>query len=132
MAPKEHGQSTTDVRKGYLPFNATTHTTRTPHPYPPWEPIWTNQLLLSHTYSRLEPRYQLDPSSLEPYLQKSIPGFAVPVKVSQFKLGQSNPTYLLTDAKYVPQDLLLWFAECLANRFSISSEAFYWFGSLDM
>ncbi|KAG0063032.1 hypothetical protein BGZ92_006077, partial [Podila epicladia] len=59
MAPKEHGQSTTDVRTGY----------------------------------------QLDPASLEPYLQKSIPGFAVPVKVSQFKLGQSNPTYLLTDAK---------------------------------
>ncbi|KAF9411559.1 hypothetical protein BGZ94_001295 [Podila epigama] len=58
MAPKEHGQSTTDVRKGY----------------------------------------NLDPTALEPYLQKSIPGFACPVKVSQFKLGQSNPTYLLTDA----------------------------------
>ncbi|KAG0046652.1 hypothetical protein BGZ83_008208 [Gryganskiella cystojenkinii] len=58
MAPKEHGQSTTDVRKGY----------------------------------------QLEPSSLEPYLLKNVPGFATPVKVSQFKLGQSNPTYLLTDA----------------------------------
>ncbi|KAG0363811.1 hypothetical protein BGZ54_008013, partial [Gamsiella multidivaricata] len=42
--------------------------------------------------------YQLEAAQLEPYLQKAIPGFAVPVKVSQFKLGQSNPTYLLTDA----------------------------------
>ncbi|KAF9903360.1 hypothetical protein BX616_001654 [Lobosporangium transversale] len=58
MAPKEHGQSTTNVRKGY----------------------------------------QLDSSKLDPYLTKSISGFAAPVKVSQFKLGQSNPTYLLTDA----------------------------------
>ncbi|KAG0255684.1 hypothetical protein BG011_004982 [Mortierella polycephala] len=58
MAPKEHGQSTTDVRKGY----------------------------------------QLEPAQLEPYLVKAIPGFATPVKVSQFKLGQSNPTYLLTDS----------------------------------
>ncbi|KAG0300006.1 hypothetical protein BGZ98_009566 [Dissophora globulifera] len=58
MAPKEHGQSTTDVRKGY----------------------------------------QLEAAQLEPYLLKTVPGFAVPVKVSQFKLGQSNPTYLLTDA----------------------------------
>ncbi|KAF8922818.1 kinase-like domain-containing protein [Dissophora ornata] len=58
MAPKEHGQSTTDVRTGY----------------------------------------QLEAAQLEPYLLKTVPGFAVPVKVSQFKLGQSNPTYLLTDA----------------------------------
>ncbi|KAI1295974.1 hypothetical protein EDD11_007675 [Mortierella claussenii] len=58
MAPKEHGQSTTDVRKGY----------------------------------------QLETAQLEPYLLKTVPGFVTPVKVSQFKLGQSNPTYLLTDA----------------------------------
>ncbi|KAF9102658.1 hypothetical protein BGX27_010920 [Mortierella sp. AM989] len=58
MAPKEHGQSTSEVRKGY----------------------------------------QLEPAQLEPFLQKNIAGFAVPVKVSQFKLGQSNPTYLLADA----------------------------------
>ncbi|KAF9348423.1 hypothetical protein BGX26_000165 [Mortierella sp. AD094] len=58
MAPKEYGQSTTEVRKGY----------------------------------------QLEPAQLDPYLLKNVPGFAVPVKVSQFKLGQSNPTYLLTDA----------------------------------
>ncbi|KAG0236958.1 hypothetical protein BGW42_002171 [Actinomortierella wolfii] len=62
--PKEHGQSTTEVRSGY----------------------------------------QLDASKLEPYLSIHIPGLACPIKVSQFKLGQSNPTYLLTDAngvKYV-------------------------------
>ncbi|KAF9094632.1 hypothetical protein BGX29_009423 [Mortierella sp. GBA35] len=59
MAPKEHGQNTTDVRKGY----------------------------------------QLDAAKLEPYLAKTIPGVTLPIKVSQFKLGQSNPTYLLTDAK---------------------------------
>ncbi|KAF9169731.1 hypothetical protein BGX21_009852 [Mortierella sp. AD011] len=61
MAPKEYGQSTTEVRKGY----------------------------------------QLEPEKLDPYLLKNVPGFAVPVKVSQFKLGQSNPTYLLTDANGV-------------------------------
>ncbi|KAK3846852.1 MAG: kinase-like domain-containing protein [Linnemannia gamsii] len=59
MAPKEHGQNTTDVRKGY----------------------------------------QLDAAQLEPYLSKTIAGISLPIKVSQFKLGQSNPTYLLTDAK---------------------------------
>ncbi|KAF9581650.1 hypothetical protein BGW38_001250 [Lunasporangiospora selenospora] len=42
--------------------------------------------------------YQLEASKLEPHLLKTIPGLAVPLKVSQFKLGQSNPTYLLTDA----------------------------------
>ncbi|KAG0252198.1 hypothetical protein DFQ27_008226 [Actinomortierella ambigua] len=57
--PREHGQSTTEVRSGY----------------------------------------QLDPTKLEPYLADHIPGLARPIKVSQFKLGQSNPTYLLTDAK---------------------------------
>ncbi|KAF9972261.1 hypothetical protein BGZ73_004646 [Actinomortierella ambigua] len=62
--PKEHGQSTTEVRSGY----------------------------------------QLDPTKLEPYLAERIPDLACPIKVTQFKLGQSNPTYLLTDAngiKYV-------------------------------
>ncbi|KAK3821466.1 MAG: kinase-like domain-containing protein [Benniella sp.] len=61
MAPKEHGQSTTDVRQGY----------------------------------------QLEASKLEPYLSKTVPRIAIPIKVSQFKLGQSNPTYLLTDANNV-------------------------------
>ncbi|KAF9408453.1 hypothetical protein BGZ76_005868, partial [Entomortierella beljakovae] len=42
--------------------------------------------------------YQLEAEKLEPYLVKNIEGLALPIKVSQFKLGQSNPTYLLTDA----------------------------------
>ncbi|OAQ29995.1 APH-domain-containing protein [Linnemannia elongata AG-77] len=43
--------------------------------------------------------YQLDAAQLEPYLAKAISGISLPIMVSQFKLGQSNPTYLLTDAK---------------------------------
>ncbi|KAF9939781.1 hypothetical protein BGZ65_009405, partial [Modicella reniformis] len=45
--------------------------------------------------------YQLDAAKLEPYLLKTVPGVVVPIKVSQFKLGQSNPTYLLTDANWI-------------------------------
>ena len=41
----------------------------------------------------------MDAAQLEPYLAKAISGISLPIKVSQFKLGQSNPTYLLTDAK---------------------------------
>lgn len=44
-------------------------------------------------------RHQIDVKSLETYLSEKIPGFKAPLDVSQFSFGQSNPTYLLADAK---------------------------------
>lgn len=48
--------------------------------------------------------HELNVESLESHLLKVIPGFKAPLEISQFKLGQSNPTYLLKDGnkqKYV-------------------------------
>ena len=46
---------------------------------------------------------EFDPARLEAYLAREVPGFAGPLQVSQFKGGQSNPTYLLEtpSRKYV-------------------------------
>src|ERR1700745_3334948 len=38
---------------------------------------------------------RFDVARLENYLSTHVPGFAGPVRVSQFKGGQSNPTYLV-------------------------------------
>jgi aminoglycoside phosphotransferase (APT) family kinase protein len=43
-------------------------------------------------------RLRFDPARLEAYLREQVPGFAGPVAVSQFKGGQSNPTYLVETA----------------------------------
>jgi aminoglycoside phosphotransferase (APT) family kinase protein len=40
--------------------------------------------------------HRFDEAVLEDYLRKHIVGFRGPIEVSQFKGGQSNPTYLLT------------------------------------
>jgi aminoglycoside phosphotransferase (APT) family kinase protein len=40
-------------------------------------------------------RLQFDAMRLEHYMAEHVPGFAGPIVVSQFKGGQSNPTYLL-------------------------------------
>src|SRR5271170_695741 len=40
-------------------------------------------------------RLRFDVASLEAYLRDHVPGFAGPAVVSQFKGGQSNPTYLI-------------------------------------
>src|ERR1700722_5807736 len=40
-------------------------------------------------------RLRFDPSRLEEYLHAHVAGFAGPLVVSQFKGGQSNPTYLI-------------------------------------
>src|ERR1700740_2949182 len=40
-------------------------------------------------------RLRFDPARLEDYLRQPLPGFAGPIVVSQFKGGQSNPTYLV-------------------------------------
>jgi len=53
------------------------------------------QAAFSGTKDIAEP-LRLDVSRLERYLAAHAPGFAGPLNVSQFKGGQSNPTYLLT------------------------------------
>ena len=40
--------------------------------------------------------HRFDEAKLATYLEGAIPGFAGPMEVTQFKGGQSNPTYLLT------------------------------------
>ncbi|KAI9835144.1 MAG: hypothetical protein M1819_002513 [Sarea resinae] len=49
-------------------------------------------------------RQPIDITSLERYLENNVPDVKIPVEVTQFGFGQSNPTYQLTDrngAKYV-------------------------------
>ncbi|KAI7865801.1 kinase-like domain-containing protein [Spinellus fusiger] len=48
--------------------------------------------------SSIRSGHEIDVQTLEKYLTKHIPGFSSPLQVSQFKLGQSNPTYLLKDS----------------------------------
>jgi aminoglycoside phosphotransferase (APT) family kinase protein len=43
-------------------------------------------------------RLRFDAGRLEAYLRDQLPGFAGPITVSQFKGGQSNPTYLVAVA----------------------------------
>jgi aminoglycoside phosphotransferase (APT) family kinase protein len=46
----------------------------------------------------VEERHRFDVASLEGYLRKSIENFKGPLKIEQFKGGQSNPTYRITAA----------------------------------
>jgi aminoglycoside phosphotransferase (APT) family kinase protein len=46
----------------------------------------------------VEERHRFDVSSLEHYLAQHIPGLRGPLAVEQFKGGQSNPTYKVSDA----------------------------------
>jgi aminoglycoside phosphotransferase (APT) family kinase protein len=43
-------------------------------------------------------RLRFDAARLENYLREQVPGFAGPIAVSQFKGGQSNPTYFVETA----------------------------------
>jgi len=42
--------------------------------------------------------HQIDLNKLQTYLSEKIPELKTPLDISQFKFGQSNPTYLLADA----------------------------------
>ena len=44
-------------------------------------------------------QHRFDERALERYLVDHVPGFVAPLAVEQFKGGQSNPTYRLTDAR---------------------------------
>jgi len=44
-------------------------------------------------------RARIDNDKLNAYLANNVPALTVPVTIKQFKFGQSNPTYFLTDAR---------------------------------
>jgi aminoglycoside phosphotransferase (APT) family kinase protein len=60
------------------------------------------QVAFTGTKDVAEP-LRFDPARLEAYMAREAPGFAGPLKVQQFRGGQSNPTYLLEtpSRKYV-------------------------------
>ncbi|CAG8510487.1 23941_t:CDS:2 [Cetraspora pellucida] len=72
-------------------------------------------------------RLQINVSKLERYLVLRISGFKTPLKIRQFKNGQSNPTYLLIDAnkkyyvlrKKPPGNLLSKKAHAVEREFKI-------------
>lgn len=61
----------------------------------------------------VDPRYRLNETALDRWMAENVEGYAGPLTISQFKGGQSNPTYALTTpgASYVlrrkPPGLLL-------------------------
>ena len=72
-------------------------------------------------------RLRFDPSRLEDYLRARVAGFTGPLVVSQFKGGQSNPTYLIETAlrRYVlrrkPPGKLLPSAHAVDREFRVIS-----------
>ncbi|KAI7860730.1 kinase-like domain-containing protein [Circinella umbellata] len=50
---------------------------------------------LGQSTSGIRKGHELNVEALENFLVKNVPGFVRPIEVSQFKLGQSNPTYML-------------------------------------
>jgi hypothetical protein len=56
---------------------------------------WQQTPITSPAPSRWPQQHAFDTDALERYLSASLPGFAGPLTVEQFKGGQSNPTYKL-------------------------------------
>ncbi|MBL0901620.1 MAG: phosphotransferase, partial [Reyranella sp.] len=46
----------------------------------------------------VQEKHRFDEQSLGRFMAANVPGFVAPVRVEQFRGGQSNPTYRLTDA----------------------------------
>ncbi|KAJ2759117.1 hypothetical protein IWQ57_006639, partial [Coemansia nantahalensis] len=75
----------------------------------------------------VRPGHELDTARLEAFLQQSGAGFALPVTLGQFCVGQSNPTYLVTDAagrrfvlrKKPPGELLSKTAHAVEREFRV-------------
>jgi aminoglycoside phosphotransferase (APT) family kinase protein len=71
--------------------------------------------------------HRIDNAALEQYMRSAVDGFTGPLDVSQFKGGQSNPTYLLdaTSGKYVlrrkPPGKLLKSAHAVDREFRVIS-----------
>ncbi|MCG8490218.1 MAG: phosphotransferase family protein [Sneathiellales bacterium] len=72
-------------------------------------------------------QHQFDAGALQKYMQSNVEGFEGPLEVSQFKGGQSNPSYLLTtpSKKYVmrrkPPGKLLPSAHAVDREFKVIS-----------
>ncbi|KAJ2803726.1 hypothetical protein H4R21_001916 [Coemansia helicoidea] len=75
----------------------------------------------------VRPGHELDTARLEAFLQQSCAGFALPITLGQFCVGQSNPTYLVTDAagrrfvlrKKPPGELLSKTAHAVEREFRV-------------
>jgi aminoglycoside phosphotransferase (APT) family kinase protein len=83
------------------------------------------QVAFTGTKDVAEP-LRFDPARLEAYMAREAPGFAGPLKVQQFRGGQSNPTYLLEtpSRKYVlrrkPPGKLLPSAHAVDREFRVT------------
>ncbi|MCA0368720.1 MAG: phosphotransferase family protein [Proteobacteria bacterium] len=75
----------------------------------------------------VDPRYRLDEAALDRWMQANVADYAGPLTISQFKGGQSNPTYALTTpgASYVlrrkPPGVLLPSAHAVDREFKVVS-----------
>ena len=76
----------------------------------------------------VQEKHRFDERSLDRFMVEHVPGFVAPVQVEQFKGGQSNPTYRLTDAvgrRYVlrrkPPGKLLPSAHAVDREFRVIS-----------
>src|SRR5579863_9228902 len=76
-------------------------------------------------------RLRFDEAALERYLRAQLPGFVPPLRVEQFRGGQSNPTFLLTagdGARYVlrrkPAGQLLPSAHAVDREFRVTRALF--------
>ena len=75
----------------------------------------------------VDPRYRLNETALDRWMAENVEGYAGPLTISQFKGGQSNPTYALTTpgASYVlrrkPPGLLLPSAHAVDREFKVVS-----------
>src|SRR3546814_3032057 len=45
------------------------------------------------------PQHRFDEAALEHYLKENIPDLKLPITISQFIGGMSNPTFMITDAR---------------------------------
>ena len=76
----------------------------------------------------VQEKHRFDPAALAQFMSANVPGFAGPLQVEQFKGGQSNPTYRLTDGagrRYVlrrkPPGKLLPSAHAVDREFRVIS-----------
>src|SRR5690242_15247305 len=76
----------------------------------------------------VQEKHRFDPAALAQFMLANVPGFAGPLQIEQFKGGQSNPTYRLTDGagrRYVlrrkPPGKLLPSAHAVDREFRVIS-----------
>ena len=78
----------------------------------------------------VDPRYRLNETALDRWMAENVEGYAGPLTISQFKGGQSNPTYALTTpgASYVlrrkPPGLLIASAHAVDREYRVITALF--------